>query len=379
MNLPPLHELRELPVEVRELILEQLVQEAPEDLCGRLYERCLLLLGSGNCGAENPIWRQACERFGLRRMAIKDTTWRETFELLCRDLARLRQREYEEFSARANARFARQRDVATRSSLNMGRYAVARQTFFAHLRGGGVHVDLEEVRDTFATCSGNQPFYILGEALEGLGAIDVSVPRYQRVLENALAQGGVDAVKAALGVGIHPGGLMLFNTVKGMESEHIPVPYWSDDTTAAEYRAGRQKRILQKIRLLLRAGASPNGVVDGRTAFLLAAANFEDPLRTHNECFRLLLEGGADPNYGPWHGTPLVRLLHPATKAHCQRTQNKIEFLERLRLLLEAGADPNAAHRLGTPMALLRSWRSWGRVDARQEAEELLKAYGATG
>ena len=364
MNLPPLLELRELPGEVRELILEQLVQEAPEDLCGRLFERCLLLLGSGNCGADNPIWRQACERFGLRRMVRAD--WRATFQKLCENLWLLRQREYE----------YQQRDVGPRSLLHRGEDGIALQTFFAHLRGGGAEVDLREVNNTFRLFR-HPAFSILHKALLGLGAIDVVGSNHEMFLEDALGEGDVDAVKAALGVGIHPGGLELFNAVKGLESRATPIFYWFDEAEAAEYRADQQRPILERIRLLLRAGASPNGVVDGFTAFTLAVANFEYPLETHNEAFRLLLEGGADPNYGAYWGTPLVRLLHRSTAGQVLNEREKIEFLERLRLLLEAGADPNAAHRFGTPMALLRSWRSWAREDARQEAEELLKAFGA--
>lgn len=364
MNLPPLLELRELPEEVRELILEQLVQEAPPDLCGRLFERCLLLLGSGNCGADNPIWKLACERFGLRRMVRAD--WRATFQNLCEELSLLRQREYE----------ARQRDVGPHTSVRMGENALALQTFFAHLRGDGAEFDLGQVHHAFRVFY-SYVFPILKEALSGLGAIDTFDPYHEIALMNALHRGDVDAVKAAIGTGIHPGGLELFTEVKRMESQAISVSQYWDEAEVAEYRADQQRPILERIRLLLRAGASPNGVVNGFTAFTRAVANFEDPLETHNEAFRLLLEGGAEPNYGAYWGTPLVRLLHRMTGRQVLNEQKKIEFLERLRLLLEAGADPNAAHRFGTPMALLRSWRSWAREDARQEAEELLKAFGA--
>ena len=83
MNLPPLADLRELREEVRRTSSSSTaVQEASPDSVRPALRGCLQLLGSGNCGAGHPIWRQACERFGLRRMVEAD--WRATFQRFCR-------------------------------------------------------------------------------------------------------------------------------------------------------------------------------------------------------------------------------------------------------------------------------------------------------
>ena len=90
-TLPPLERLtvRALPDDVVGKVLEQLIEGTPpEDLCGRLYERCLLLLGSGGCPPIHLIWQQACERFGLRHMWEAD--WQSTFRRLCREVKFLR-------------------------------------------------------------------------------------------------------------------------------------------------------------------------------------------------------------------------------------------------------------------------------------------------
>ena len=90
-DLPPLERLtvRALPDDVLPMVLEQLIKGTPpEDLCGRLYERCLLLLGSGGCPPNHPVWQQACERFGLRHMWEAD--WQSTFRRLCREAQFLR-------------------------------------------------------------------------------------------------------------------------------------------------------------------------------------------------------------------------------------------------------------------------------------------------
>ena len=87
-TLPPLL-LRELPEDLRRRKLEQLVQEGSEDLCGRLYERCLLLLGSGQCPPDDPIWEQACRRFGVLQKGEGLETWQATFRAFCKEVARL--------------------------------------------------------------------------------------------------------------------------------------------------------------------------------------------------------------------------------------------------------------------------------------------------
>ena len=91
-NLPPMHRLRvrALPDDMVRKVLDQLVDGTPpEDLCGRLYERCLLLLGSGQCPPDHPIWAQACRRFGVMQKGEGLGTWQATFRAFCREVARL--------------------------------------------------------------------------------------------------------------------------------------------------------------------------------------------------------------------------------------------------------------------------------------------------
>ena len=91
-NLPPMHRLRvrALPDDMVRKVLDQLVEGTPpEDLCGRLYERCLLLLGSGQCPPDHPVWAQACRRFGVLQKGEGLGTWQATFRAFCKEVARL--------------------------------------------------------------------------------------------------------------------------------------------------------------------------------------------------------------------------------------------------------------------------------------------------
>ena len=91
-NLPPMHRLRvrALPDDMVQKVLDQLVEGTPpEDLCGRLYERCLLLLGSGQCPPDHPVWEQACRRFGVMQKGEGLGTWQATFRAFCKEVARL--------------------------------------------------------------------------------------------------------------------------------------------------------------------------------------------------------------------------------------------------------------------------------------------------
>jgi hypothetical protein len=91
-NLPPMHRLRvrALPDDMVQKVLDQLVEGTPpEDLCGRLYERCLLLLGSGQCPPDHPVWAQACRRFGVMQKGEGLGTWQATFRAFCKQAARL--------------------------------------------------------------------------------------------------------------------------------------------------------------------------------------------------------------------------------------------------------------------------------------------------
>ena len=82
--------VRALPDDMVRKVLDQLVEGTPpEDLCGRLYERCLLLLGSGQCPPDHPIWAQACRRFGVLQKGEGLGTWQATFRAFCKEAARL--------------------------------------------------------------------------------------------------------------------------------------------------------------------------------------------------------------------------------------------------------------------------------------------------
>jgi len=89
-TLPPMHRLRvrALPDDMVLRVLDQLVEGTPpEDLCGRLYERCLLLLGSGQCPPDHPVWAQACRRFGVMQKGVGLETWQATFRAFCKEIA----------------------------------------------------------------------------------------------------------------------------------------------------------------------------------------------------------------------------------------------------------------------------------------------------
>lgn len=84
--------VRNLPPDLAEKILDQVFQDTPPgDVCRTLYERCLLLRGSGNCPPNDPIWKAACLRFGLTPQAGFGGlgSWQETFRAFCQELDRL--------------------------------------------------------------------------------------------------------------------------------------------------------------------------------------------------------------------------------------------------------------------------------------------------
>ena len=105
MDLPPLHQLRptptavfplrELPVDLARKVLDDVLASTPiDELCGRLYERCLLLQGSGNCSPTDPIWKMACRRLGLTPQAGFEPmgnpgSWQTTFRTFCSEVSRL--------------------------------------------------------------------------------------------------------------------------------------------------------------------------------------------------------------------------------------------------------------------------------------------------
>jgi hypothetical protein len=318
MNLPPLVDLRELPEEVRELILEQLVQEASPDLCGRLYERCLQLLGSGNCGAGHPIWRQACERFGLRRMVEAD--WRATFQRFCRLLKVVRDK----------------RSPSSRRAL---------RTFFSYVQGRAKELDIE---DEVAALNFFQihHLFMLREAFRGLGAVETPTPGVFQVFKDVLASGDVNLVKAAIGTGVNAGVSILFHSV-----------FWIS-------YAEQVQTHLEWIRLLLEAGVRTDAVYTGGT-ILSKAVKFRGTSHTHlsgyTQVVKLLLEHGVDPNYGGPLTTPLASLVKNAPDFFSKVffTDSYVHAFEQVsRLLLDHGADPTLPDGSGkTALAAAEKWR----------------------
>ena len=320
MNLPPLVDLRELPEEVRELILEQLVQEASPDLCGRLYERCLQLLGSGNCGAGHPIWRQACERFGLRRMVEAD--WRATFQRFCRLLKVVRDK----------------RSPSSRRAL---------RTFFSYVEGRAKELDIE---DEVAALNFFQihHLFMLREAFLGLGAVETPTPGALQTFKNILASGDVNLVKAAIGTGVNAGVSILFHLI-----------FWISHVDDVQ-------RHLEWIRLLLEAGVRTDAVYTGGT-ILCKAVKFRGVSHTHlsgcTEVVKLLLEHGVDPNHGGPLTTPLVSLVEDAPpwfffEPYVDDGSRVHAFEQVSRLLLDHGADPTLPDGSGkTALTVANEWR----------------------
>ena len=295
MNLPPLLGVRELPEDVRRRVLDELVREASPNLCGRLFERCLLLLGSGHCGADNPIWKLACEKFGLRRMWAAD--WRATFQRLCRSLKMLRDR----------------------GDWSLNR---ALEVYHAFVQGRGERdIDREAavLRDLL-----DERFLLIREALFGLGAMDSwHDPSWEAVRE-ALDSGDVEAVKAALGTALNAGvrHLVLLVGSKG-----------SARTLPAEQR-------LEYIRLLLEAGVRTDATSYGETVLRFAVSNAVRMVPGSAEVVKLLLDHGVNPNDGGKMGTPLDELVAMAA-VYIGTPMTEEVFLQLTHMLLDYGANPS--------------------------------------
>ena len=291
--------LRELPEELRRHALEQLVEKGRMELCGRLYERCLLLFGSGKCGADDPIWRQACEHFGLRRMVEAD--WRTNFQALCQEM---------------------------QIALSPGMYA----TFFLYVQGRAkeVEVDVESSVLRFFDVS---QFPLLREAFLGLGAVEDPTEASLGNLKNALVSGDVDAVKAAIGTGVNAGVRELFRLefFAGLPQEET---WWMSTNFGNDV-----EEHLQWIRLLLEAGVRTDAVMNGDTVLVRAVLS-QRPSNwaAHTRIVQLLLELGVDQNDGgPWN-PPLAALVKNAG-FFLALPGGKDAFEERSRLLLDHGAD----------------------------------------
>ena len=316
MNLPPLLELRELPEDARHHILEQLVQEASPDLCGRLFERCLLLLGSGNCGADHPIWKQACERFGLRRMVRVD--WRATFGALCEELQRLRNDGKSTYRPKRCLR-----------------------TFFDYVQGRAEEVDVDDEESAISYLE-RFKFTLVREAFLGLGAVEKRTRESWANLKNALESGDVDAVKAAIGTGLNAGVIDLFDLID-------PLSYMSLETN------------LEWVRLLLEAGVRTDARYVGDT-LLLEAVKHTQRYSESTQVVKLLLEYDVDPNDGGLNDPPLNELLGYANLFFVDHVPNRA-LMECMQLLLDYGADPTLTGEGGfTALSRAEKWRNmnWG-------------------
>ena len=340
-TLPPLL-LRELPEDLRRHTLEQLVQEGSRDLCGRLYERCLLLFGSGNCGANDPIWRQACERFGLRRLSAAD--WHATFQELCRSLNTLDRNTARLMTAEA---FTPDEHLA---GIEEERKKRTLDTFFLYVQGRAKEVDVKVELDTLrflSSVSETPGMSLIREAFLGLGAVEYPTYAALSNLRNAFESGNVDAVRAAIGTSVNAGVHELWHLVSWI----------GDSPTAGGFFGGGMfqtlnteitvEEHLQWIRLLLEAGVRTDAVMDGET--LLVRALTRRSLQNwaaHTRVVHFLLEHGVDPNDGGPRNAPLAALVNNAqlnffTEMGFAATPSaKHAFMKRSRLLLDYGADP---------------------------------------
>ena len=248
-NLPPMHRLgvRALPDDMMQKVLDQLIEGTPpEDLCGRLYERCLLLLGSGQCPPDHPVWAQACRRFGLLQKGQGLETWQATFRAFCTQAARLP--------------------------------PAMRATLWKYVRGEGaavLHFEYAQLRDYVLSRTFHwppQPTVVI-QALHHFGALDMPPPQLMDLVAwnnvNAVLQlvdghprWAVSAmVRAILHNGLHGPEMMTALLASG-----VPVDFLvRDRETLLHYAAASQKG--SAVEVLLQAGADQTARnAQGRTA-----------------------------------------------------------------------------------------------------------------
>ena len=90
--------IRQLPDDLLTKIFSADLQNVPvEDLCATLYERCLLVRGSGSCPPDDPFWEEACRRLGLPQAGygpmqlpdddITPASWQATFRSFCQGIS----------------------------------------------------------------------------------------------------------------------------------------------------------------------------------------------------------------------------------------------------------------------------------------------------
>ena len=90
--------IRQLPDDLLQKIFNIDLQNIPvEDLCSTLYERCLLVRGSGSCFPDDPFWEEACRRLGLPQAGFvpfrggdvfsAPPSWMYTFREFCKEIS----------------------------------------------------------------------------------------------------------------------------------------------------------------------------------------------------------------------------------------------------------------------------------------------------
>lgn len=90
--------IRHLPDELLTKIFSDDLRNVPiENLCSTLYERCLVIRGSGSCPPDDPIWEDACRRLGLPQAGFvpfgggdvfsAPPSWMYTFRSFCQEIS----------------------------------------------------------------------------------------------------------------------------------------------------------------------------------------------------------------------------------------------------------------------------------------------------
>jgi len=356
MDVPPLHKLphgaargppavanprEHLPQDAIDQVLEQLIAGlSADELCTRLYERCLLLTPPGaqpRCGPERPLWRKACERMGLMRMSEGD--WHATFQRLCRQLRRLAK----PFSNAAWEGFAG--NVFRREAI---------ETYLARVRGEYIPQTIEYEVLQYIIAQGH--LALVAEAFVGLGAVPVGyIPNYSNAAQAAIASGDVALIRGVIGTGPNAGVRELAYAADGD---------------------------VQNVRLLIGMGVNVNALWTWETSLLMICVyslpDDENEYDASTQCVELLLQAGANVN---WTSTvadgdnALTRLLRDDDTMWPASALSEQVLLDRCRLLLKYGANPNHVTRNGeTPLMLAQGVQD---LALKNDLVEALREYGA--
>ena len=331
---------------------------------------CAALYGPARYGPgtvlNEALWKYACGRFGLQQR-LEDSTWRATFQALCRELQIMQDGAPRDSRELEMIGRMKPEEVPKLRANRRARGGNAVSTFLAYAQGRGAELDISREQAAFTYIDG-YPLLVFRKAFLGVGAIERTTQRGIGIIR-ALESGDVDKVKAAIGTGVHAGAQKLFINVNRLEEA------WDEESGAEK---------VEYVRLLLAAGVRANTVRGGSTALAKAVEAWEAPYKAGTELVRVLLEAGADPNYGgmlydagciygwcPRHPSPPLTLLvmkydHYVHEPHLPwRSVEDVlakpltaAFLERTRLLLDAGADPTLPDAKGrTALALAEEKR----------------------